>query len=368
MAKYHYCLLLTVLLLLLDSCQSVEQLSIDYMLPAEVSFPATLKRVAVVNNMPSVPDNKLIVKKEEQKKEENEIARLTDYYNGDAAIATESLAKTLAGENYFEEVVICDSALRGKDINPRESTLLQEEADELIRSLDVDFLIALENIQMRSIRKISYMPDWGVFLGTVDIKVYPTVRVYLPNRKGPMVTISGNDSIYWEEAGNGEAYVRSRLIKEKEMLKQASEFAGTIPVKHLLPHWKTDNRYLFSGGSVNMRDGAVYAKEENWAEAIKLWKQAYDTKKKEKQKIRAACNIALGYEMQDSIDTALEWALKAQALTGEKGENNQKDTAELSGDMFSYYLFISSYVNELQKRKEGMTRLSMQMIRFRKEE
>ena len=48
MTKYHYCLLLMGSLLL-GSCQSVEQLSIDYMLPAEVSFPATLKRVAVVN-------------------------------------------------------------------------------------------------------------------------------------------------------------------------------------------------------------------------------------------------------------------------------------------------------------------------------
>ena len=47
MTKYHYCLLLMGSLLL-GSCQSVEQLSIDYMLPAEVSFPATLKRVAVV--------------------------------------------------------------------------------------------------------------------------------------------------------------------------------------------------------------------------------------------------------------------------------------------------------------------------------
>ena len=50
MTKYHYCLLLMGSLLL-GSCQSVEQLSIDYMLPAEVSFPATLKRVAVVNNL-----------------------------------------------------------------------------------------------------------------------------------------------------------------------------------------------------------------------------------------------------------------------------------------------------------------------------
>lgn len=67
MTKYHYCLLLMGSLLL-GSCQSVEQLSIDYMLPAEVSFPATLKRVAVVNNMPNVPDNKLIISEEEQKK------------------------------------------------------------------------------------------------------------------------------------------------------------------------------------------------------------------------------------------------------------------------------------------------------------
>lgn len=67
MTKYHHYLLL-IGSLLLGSCQSVEQLSIDYMLPAEVSFPATLKRVAVVNNMPDIPDNKLIVSEEEQKK------------------------------------------------------------------------------------------------------------------------------------------------------------------------------------------------------------------------------------------------------------------------------------------------------------
>ena len=88
------------------------------MLPAEVSFPATLKRVAVVNNMPDIPDNKLIVSEEEQKKSKKELARLTNYYNGDAVITTEALAESLANENYFKEVVICDSALRSKDINP----------------------------------------------------------------------------------------------------------------------------------------------------------------------------------------------------------------------------------------------------------
>ncbi len=362
MAKHYYYLLLLGMLFL-GSCQSVEQLSIDYMLPAEVSFPPALKRVAIVNNMPEVPDNKLIVSEEAEKKEENEIARLTNYYNGDAQITTEALADALAGENYFDEVIICDSALRSRDITPRESTLSREEASKLIRDLDVDFLIALENIQMRSTRKISYLRDWGAFYGTVDVKVYPTVKVYLPNRKGPMVTINSNDSIFWEEIGNGEASVRARLISENDLIKQASEFAGTVPVKHLLPHWKTASRYLFQGGSVNMRDAAVYAKEGNWPEAVKLWKKNFEAKKG-KQKMYSAYNIAMGYEMQDSIDAAAEWALKAQQIAREISKVDKKEKNEISDSTISYYILISLYVEELQERKEGLTRLNAQMNRF----
>ena len=92
MTKYHYCLLLMGSLLL-GSCQSVEQLSIDYMLPAEVSFPATLKRVAVVNNMPNVPDNKLIITEEEQKKARMRWHASPTTTMEDAAITTESLAE-----------------------------------------------------------------------------------------------------------------------------------------------------------------------------------------------------------------------------------------------------------------------------------
>ena len=104
MTKYSYYLLLSCLMFL-AGCQTVEPLAIDYMLPADVSFPPSLKRVAIVNNMPEVPDNKPILAKE-KKKDDFEIASKTDYYNGNAAIATESLAEALAHENYFNEVVI----------------------------------------------------------------------------------------------------------------------------------------------------------------------------------------------------------------------------------------------------------------------
>ena len=342
MHKLYYILLLACILLL-GSCQSIEQLSIDYMIPADISFPASLKRVAVVNNVANIPEQA------ETGKAPNEDSNhpLTRLHNGDATLTTESLAETLAEGNYFDEVVICDSSLCTTSDENSTPTLSTHEVNQLISKLDVDFLIALENIQLNSTRKISYLSNWGFFYGTVDVKVYPTVRIYLPNRKGPMATINSNDS-----------------IDEKEMIRQASEFAGTVPVKHLLPYWKTANRYFFSGGSVNMRDAAIYAREHNWDKAIELWKQQYDNKKG-KQQMYAAYNIALGYEMKDDITQALEWALKAQQIA-QKVDKIDEQT-DINSAHIPNFLMTSIYVNELQERKESIMRLNVQMERFKEE-
>ncbi len=361
MAKYRYGLLMLGWLLL-AGCQSIEHMSIDYMIPAEVSFPSSLKRVAVVNNMPNVPDKKLLGNKENETGI-NEVISVTSYYYGDDTITTEALATALANENYFDEVIICDSALRSTDIFQRQSALTQEEVNQLTRSLNTDFLIALENIQIETTRKVCYAPELGAFRGTIDAKAYPTVRVYLPNRNGPMVTITGNDSIYWEEIGYSEVSAATRLINEKEMLEQVSEFAGSIPVKLLLPYWRTGSRYLFTGGSINMRDAAVYAKEENWKKAIELWEQTYSSKKN-KQKMYAAYNIALGYEMQDELDTAIEWAQKARAVAQERNKDGKVEMTRINNRLISYDGFISMYVDELQRRRDGISRLNMQMNRF----
>lgn len=66
------------------------------------------------------------------------------------------MARAIADGNYFDEVVICDSALRADDKIAREETLSQEEVGELTDKLDVDFLIALENLQLKATKYIHY--------------------------------------------------------------------------------------------------------------------------------------------------------------------------------------------------------------------
>lgn len=359
MVKYSSTLLF-LFVLTFSACQSVEQISIDYMLPAEISFPSELKKIAIINNTSSTPENKLISPGLSLKDREDGIVRAVAYSNGKATITTEALAQAIANENYFDEIVICDSALRAHDILPRENTLTKEEVVQLTEDLDVDCLITLENLQLKATKIFRYIPEWQCFQGTLDVKTYPTIRVYLPNRKGPMVTVTSNDSVFWEIYGNSETYVRTHIIQDSKAMDEASEFAGSILVKSLVPYWKTAQRYVFTNGSVDMRDAAIFVREKSWDKAFKLWEQAYQSTKSDKKKMYTALNIALYYEMKDSIEEAETWAIKAQTLARRVDHvDDKKEFVDAAN-----FMHASLYVIELQERKSGLAKLNTQMRRF----
>lgn len=368
MRRNYIILPLMALTGLLTACQSIQQLSIDYMLPAEASFPATLRKVAVVNNMPSLPTAGQQLEDNDTLQAPDEIARKSEIHAGDATIATEALAEALAEGNYFDQVIICDSALRAHDTVPRDGGLSVEEVNTLAHDLKADFLIALENVQLHATTRLHYIPEIPLHYGTVDVKTYTTCRIYLPGRQGPAGTVHCVDSIYWEEPDLPAGRTQLPIIPQKELIEAASDFAGTRPVSYLLPHWVTATRYLFTGGTVDMRDAAVYVREQNWSDAITLWKRLYD-RKKGKQKIYAACNIALGYEMQDSIGTAIQWAEKAvQAAHAQaKGSAEKMDADDIDPSDLSYYVLAYRYLQELQERQAGMARLKVQMQRLETE-
>lgn len=363
MAKSYPLAFISLLLLVLGSCQSIEQISIDYLQPADLSFPPRLRKVAIVNNATNAPDNKLIVSTAKPKENKNtpDVGHATAYANGDIKLAAESLAEEIANQNYFETVVICDSALRANDKLPRENTLTQEEVSQLTTDLGVDFIIALENLQLKATKTISYIPGFDYYEGAVDVKVYPTVRVYLPEQSKPMATLHPVDSIFWEEFGGSIAEVTTRMIPDKQLLQEASEFAGAIPAKYLVPYWETRTRYLYTGGSAQMRDATIYARENSWDNAYELWQQAYESTKNEKKKMRTALNIAVYYEMKDSLSQAVEWATKAQQLAKKIAKKKIADDPDAT---VSDYYITTLYLTELKERNAQFPKLKMQMNRF----
>lgn len=344
----------------MSGCTTLEQLSIEYRVPADISFPTQLRRAGIVNNVPAASAT-------QHTATASGAAADTTYDTGSGALAAEALAQALADEQYFDEVVISDSALQALPLpgqQAAERPISQQEAEALMESLNVDFIIALDHVRIEAVRQYAYLTDWQVYVGTVDAKVQPTLRIYLPGRRAPMVSVSPVDSIFWEEAGTTETYVRSRLIAPHKVVEQASDFAGSLLVKHLIPSWKTAHRSYVSSGSVNLRDAAVYVREGNWEEAVRLWEREYESAKG-KKKFYAAYNLTLGYEMTDRLRTAAEWAEKARQQAYILDKVEEKKASELQASELPHYLPATLRCTELEKRVEGLSRLDAQMERLK---
>ncbi len=352
---------LLILLFIASSCQTVEELSIDYMIPSELSFPGELRKVAVVNNIGATPD--AMSSDEIQKVIGKGGGKKTYSLTVKSAVATESLAKAIAADNYFDEVIICDSALRANDLHARENILSRNEVTELTQKLQADIIVSLEDVQVQVQRNIRLKPEWNCFWGTVDAKIYPVIRVYIPNRMGPMASIVTNDSIFWEDFGS-ELHVRSKLIPDSVVIEEVSEFAGTIPARYLSPQWKSATRYFYGGGSISMRDAAHFARENQWDKAFPIWEKALNSTKSKKKQMYLSHNIALYYEMTDKLEEAGVWAKKTLDLAYELEDVEIGITKGISPEYYPLSVQATLYYSEIEKRIENLMKLNAQMNRF----
>lgn len=312
---------------ILASCSSLQTVSFDQLQAADVSFPEVVRKVAVINNMP------VFDAKEGSHTVSTEL-------EGDGKVAAETLAENIANVNYFDQVIICDSVFRAKDEVPRVNVLLtKEEIQQLAEDLNVDMIFSFDRIHIQTKPGVLFFPDFPMPIDAVDAVISPIVRVYIPNREKPLFIVAKQDTISWE---------MEPTLSDKKIVKEASEYAASIPIKHLLPHWDTVTRFYYDGGSVEMRDAGVCLRENDWDGAYNLWKTVYD-KKKGQQKMRAALNIALYYEMKDDVEKAIEWIGKARQLVkpGSKDEH-----------------WLTFYSIELDNRKDKLSRLRIQMKRF----
>ncbi|NCC08969.1 MAG: tetratricopeptide repeat protein [Bacteroidia bacterium] len=364
MTKLRLIITTALALTLFGSCQSLQQISIDYLVPGELSFPNELRKVAIVNNTSKLPDNKLIIKDEQANLTAFEIGRAVTYGQGNPTIGAESLAKEIANQNYFEEVVLCDSALRKADIQPRETQLSPLEVNQLSTNLGVDFIIALENIQLKANKSLRYLPAFSAYQTIVDATAYPTIAIYVPNRSKPMTVFTCKDSLSWEAYGDSESSAISSTIPDTAIIRIVSDFSGTIPVKKIVPHWKTVTRSLYASGTVAMRDAAVYVREENWEAAYQLWNDLFKKTKSTKKKMYTAFNIAIYYEIQDNLQMAKEWASKALTYAKRVDKVDKKISQSSTENQIPNYFMIMLYLQKLEERLNNLTPLNLQMSRF----
>ena len=317
---------ITVLLLVLclfSACTTLQTISFERLQAADVSYPDQVRTVGVINYAP------------QDKQERDSILGL---WNGDGMVTVESLARKIAATDYFNQVVVCDSALRPVGMG-NEEILPISQADSLIQALGVDMLFAVEQVRIELKEGSLFHTELMVDVPAVDGVITPLVRAYVSGRSAPLFSISKTDTICW---------VVSPELTFGQIVQEASDFAATLPVSYLLPHWKEMNRYYFDGGNMEMRDAGVYIREQNWEGAAALWQKLHDGRKG-KVKMRAAYNLALNYELQGDYERAKEYLDTALSLASEGSWEHQ---------------LIEYYRLQLDEQARENRMLQIQMKRF----
>ncbi len=312
----------------LVSCSSLQTIAFDQLCPAKVSLPDEIRTVAVVNNMPAVPQGK------------RNIVTIGEL-NGDGKLMAEALAEVLADSKYFNQVIICDSALNG---NPASGTevrpLSREEVGGLVDELGADVLFSLDRVFIQNMRKGILYPGLREPLPMVITKVTPVLSIYLPVRERPINVIAPVDSLEWN---------LDRVPSDQDMMEYVADFSADVLSHYLTPYWERTERVYYAGGCVEMRDAAVCLNEGDWEGAKALWLTLFDHRKSGKLKMRAALNLALACEMLGDLDEAKKWMDEAEKRIKPGSQEEM---------VWKYSVY------QLEKREGDFPHLRIQMERF----
>lgn len=322
-----YALYAVALMCCLVSCSSIQTLTFDQLSPATISFPERVRNVAVVNNMPVIPEAK------------RTILTLGEM-NGNGKKSAEMLASALADSKYFNQVMICDSALNETDLAKRR-ILSSQEVMQLAEELDADIVFSLDLVNIQTERDEIFYPGLQGSWSVIKAKITPVLSLYIPGREEPMNVITKTDSLQWDA---------SMAPSDRQMQEEAASFSAYMLTQMLVPYWQQAERLYYDGGCVEMRDAAVCVRENDWQGAYDLWHSLYEQTRSKKLKVRSAINLALASEMQGDVMQAEKWLKEVE------------DKIVPGSDEDVVWKF---YAGQLAKRIKEFPHLNSQMSRFR---
>jgi len=345
----HKLALCALAALALCSCESVQRVRMEHLVPAQVSFPVDVKNVAVINNVTTQPFEPV-----EAPHYRSELSILrpseTQYIGGAQLPAVQGLADGLAEKEYFDNVLICDSlpAERYKRLTGRSHSLSSNEIKELCRQFGVQCLICLDELPVRASIVTDFDFEYEMYISQLKVVPKPVVRVYYPTLARPAYVLQPTDSLFWDIAGNSLVGMNGEQVSTDQMMEEASYYAGQMVSKLLLPYWTTERRYLMAPSGKESQQAIASAKADKWAEAAQTWQNMLP-KAKGKKRFDILYNLAVASEMQDDLNKAMDYVKQYRQYLPEVSDSKQK--------------LAITYQGKLEKRITEREQLNLQLSR-----
>ena len=309
---------LSTFLLLLTSCTEVIYYTTEQLVPPEVTPKQTACSVGIVNNFSQ--NNVIIV---------NEDATIVPC---DADSVKEEIAITFAESGVLDRVVVLDSLLYPPgSVTPH--FLSQAEVNRLCQQMEVGMLYSIE-FACLTFNPASY------FIGR-PLDIHLCARIYTPDSVGGTKVLDKQRIEKWADD----------LDEMRELMPTVPAMLAEVAIAPYLPSWKERERiFYYDRLCYELREGKVYVKEDNWEAAAAHWR-ALSNSKQRIRRFASAYNMALYYEMTDSLDQAIASLDLAAEIAVKK---NEKSGIEIQ---LIDTAFVKDYREVLVNRKKEIARI-----------
>ena len=184
---------------------------------------------------------------------------------------------------------------------------LSRQADSdiviLVDSVSISDFSLLENVALTASHDVQYM--YALFES--KISVYDGVTAET------IAKVNQKDTVYWELLSRTDLRIASSPEGITRVISLVAPKVGADVASRFFPKWVTEYRYLYIYGGASWNRAYNYAQAFEWDKAIEIWLAEVGRD----DKYRAACaavNIAVGCEMTDRPELALEWLESAEKL------------------------------------------------------
>lgn len=348
MKKYSTWLLFAFTLLTFINCAGIRHFGIETHEPAQVTLPTPIRTLLVVNNVVQQPDD---IGHEEKLLGTRHYERSKASSDSVAVYYTEALTQFLDEEEFFDAVIYHNDPIREDKDFWQEFLILPEKMFELREESSTDAIVSLDKMIIQT-RWTDYYQTEGYKYASLTAKIESTIRVYMPSLDGKIPAVQFTDSLVWEgyNIRDDRAYAERIVPTPEEAMKQIAVYAAEKMTRVFAPYWEYQERWYYTPMSSRMREGAVYARNNEWENALEKWSDHYNKERTKLGKAKAAHNIALSYELLDNMDSAKEWAETAYELFEQSTSGNSMERRR-----------SLLYKNEIQRRIDFAEKLKKQL-------
>lgn len=316
----RHLLFLLVLALLVASCSLTKTVTIEIPEPAQKELPARIESLVLVNR--TVDD-----KYSDLPADTIQTHFYKQYFKVDTIIydliAVDTCLKA-TGDLLFEsgryDIVIPEDRF----LEFKKNAFFSEEMDwnevkDLCEEYNTDAVLSIDMFKTQIITdfdKETYFDEMqNAFYNVSEAKmaiVYDALfRVYDPVEEKVLIREFFKDTLLWEDYGRTSTELFRKFTPVKQALSEAGIAIALDFSEKIGPDWRREKRPFFVKGDNNLKHAGTFIDKGEWIQAIALWKETAENTKSKSTKSKAQLNVAIAYEIQGDIDSAISWALES---------------------------------------------------------